>query len=346
MITHAAIPPFSIAVLIPCYNEGATIAKVVRDFRRCVPGAQIYVFDNRSTDDTAAAARAAGALVIKEKRQGKGFVISAMLRKVDADFYIMVDGDDTYPADDAQALLTPLMSGDADMVVGQRLTTYEKGAFRPLHVIGNRLVCRLIGLVFSTDLADPMSGYRAFSREVAEALPVVAWGFDIETEMTLQLLYRRFVIREIAVSYRARPEGSTSKLRTFRDGAVVLFKILDIFKAYKPLTFFGGLALLFCFIGAIVGVFPVYEYVQYRYVFSVPKAVFAASCFTVATVLAAAGLIISTLNYRITEMTSVLSRQHFQQRPLESLSLRGAERYDEVSGSLLSQEHSPNVDEN
>ena len=298
-----------VAVLIPCYNEGATIGKVVRDFQRSLPQAEVYVFDNSSTDNTVAEARAAGARVFKEKKRGKGFVIAAMLNKVQADYYIMVDGDDTYPAERAMALLAPVMSGDADMVVGQRLEQYDEGAFRPLHVIGNKLICGLINAVFSTHLVDPMSGYRAFTREVAESLPVIAWGFDIETEMTLQLLYRRFVIREEAIHYRLRPQGSESKLRTFRDGARVLAKVLNIFKAYKPMTFFGGLALLLSFIGAIVGFFPVYEYFEYQYVYSVPKAVLAASCFILAAVLGAAGLIISTLNYRILEMTNTLSKQ-------------------------------------
>ncbi len=299
----------SIAVLIPCYNEGATIGKVVRDFQLAVPQAEIYVFDNSSTDDTVAAARSAGARVFKEKRRGKGFVIAAMLNKVQADYYIMVDGDGTYPAERAMALLAPVMSGDADMVVGQRLEQYDEGAFRPLHVIGNKVICGLINSVFSTHLVDPMSGYRAFTREVAESLPVIAWGFDVETEMTLQLLYRRFVIREEAIHYRLRPQGSESKLRTFRDGARVLAKVLNIFKAYKPLTFFGGLALILSFFGAIIGFFPVYEYLEYQYVYSVPKAVLAASCFILAAVLGAAGLIISTLNYRILEMTNALSKQ-------------------------------------
>jgi glycosyltransferase involved in cell wall biosynthesis len=303
------VQPSSVAILIPCYNEGPTIGKVVRDFRRCVPTAEVYVFDNLSTDDTADRAAAAGAIVVREKKRGKGFVVAAMLSKVDADCYVMVDGDDTYPAERAMDLLSPILAGEADMVVGQRLAQHEERAFRPLHVLGNRLVCGLINLVFSTDLVDPMSGFRAFTREVAASLSVIAWGFDIETEMTLQLLYKRFVIREVAVSYRSRPEGSASKLRTFRDGAVVLAKILSIARAYKPLTFFGALALLACAVGAVIGIFPVMEYLENRYVYSVPKAVLAASCFTLATVLAAVGIIISTLNYRILEMTNVLSKQ-------------------------------------
>ncbi len=309
MISSAPHGGETVAVIIPCYNEGTTIGKVVRDFRRCLPAAQVYVFDNASSDDTIANALAAGAMVFKEKKRGKGSVVATMLARVRANYYLMVDGDDTYPAERAQALLDPLLAGRADMVVGQRLSEYEQKAFRRLHVLGNRLICKLINLVFASSLTDPMSGYRAFTGEVAEALPVVAWGFDIETEITLQLLHRRFVIEEIPIEYRARPTGSESKLNTFRDGAIIVRKTLGIFKAYKPLTFFGGLALLFALAGLVIGTFPVYEYLEYRYVYSVPKAILAATCMMIATMLVSIGLIIGTINFRIMEMTSVLSKQ-------------------------------------
>src|SRR3712207_6799242 len=285
----------SVAVLIPCFNEGLTVGKVVRDFRQALPHAAIYVFDNNSTDDTAAQARRAGAAVIREKRQGNGAVVAAMLAKVDADYFVMVDGDDTYPAEQAGDLLAPLLRGEADMVVGQRLSVYGQGSFRRLHVSGNLLVRGLINRIFSSRLQDIMSGYRAFTREVALNLPIVASGFDVETEMTLQLLYRRFVIREIPVAYRARPEGSSSKLRTIPDGIRVLLKILGVFKAYKPLTFFGGLALLAMTAGLVVGYFPVAEYFAYRYVFSVPKAILAASLVMIALLLASIGVLLHTL---------------------------------------------------
>jgi glycosyltransferase involved in cell wall biosynthesis len=299
----------SIAVVIPCYNEAPTIAKVVGDFRRVLPHATIYVFDNNSSDATARLAADAGAVVIREKRQGKGFVIAAMLTKLTADYFLMVDGDDTYPADAAPQLLAPVMRDEADMVVGQRLSTFEKESFRPLHVFGNRLVRKIVNLIFSAGLQDIMSGYRAFSRDVAENLPIVASGFDVETEMTLQLLYRGFVIREVPVAYGVRPSGSVSKLHTYRDGARVLLKIITVFKAYKPLTFFGSLALVSWLIGLVIGYFPIREYILHAYVYSVPKAILASSMVLLGVILAGLGLLLHTVNFRILEMTNVLVKQ-------------------------------------
>lgn len=297
------------AVIIPCYNEEITIAKVVSDFKIALPDADIYVFDNNSTDDSARLASGAGAKVIYEKRQGKGYVVASMLNLIAADYYIMVDGDDTYPANRAKSLLQPLLDGQADMVVGQRLSTYTKGSFRPLHVFGNKLVRNLINTIFSEHqrLVDIMSGYRAFTREVALNLPVVASGFDVETEMTIQLLYRRFVIREVAISYATRPTGSTSKLRTFYDGIRVLLKIFGIFKAYKPLTFFGSLAIAFGVLGTALGVVVVTGHAGYSYV--VLLAALAASSVLLSFLFVAVGVILHTLNFRILEMTNVLGKQ-------------------------------------
>jgi glycosyltransferase involved in cell wall biosynthesis len=299
----------SIAILIPCFNEALSIEKVVRDFRSALPDAAIYVFDNNSTDDTARLAARAGATVVREKRQGKGYVVASMLNRVSADYFVMVDGDDTYPAERVMDLLSPLFDGEADMVVGQRLSLFEDQAFRPLHLWGNRLVRRLINLIFSARLTDIMSGYRAFTREVADNLPVVASGFEVETEMTLQLLYRRFIIREVPVPYRPRPVGSLSKLRTIPDGIRVLMTILGIFKAYKPMTFFGSLAILVFVTGSLLGSVVVYEYVSYRYVYSVPKAILAAACIVISLLLASVGVILHTLNFRILEMTHVTCKQ-------------------------------------
>ena len=298
-----------IAVVIPCYNEELTIAKVVQDFERSLPRAVIYVFDNNCTDDTAAKAQEAGARVIREKRQGKGFVIASMLAKVDADYYIVVDGDDTYPAEKAMDLLSPLIRDEADVVVGQRLSDFASDSFRPLHVLGNKLVANIINLIFSANLVDVMSGYRAFTREVAENLPIVASGFDVETEMTLQLLYRNFVIKEVPVSYRARPLGSSSKLRTFQDGIRILFRILGILKAYKPMTFFGILALFTFLLGLLGGSVVVYEYILYEYVYRVPTAILAVGCMLLSVILASIGVTLHTLNFRILEMTNLLTKQ-------------------------------------
>ncbi len=303
-----------VAVVVPCLNESATIEHVVREFASALPGATIVVFDNASTDDTAAVARRAGAVVVLEKRRGKGNVVAAILDRVDADFYIMVDGDGTYPAAAAPALLAPLLAEGADMVVAQRLAGYEAGSFRPLHVGGNRLVVWLINRIFRASLTDVMSGYRAFTREVALALPIVAWGFDVETEMTLQLLYRRFMIAEIPVPYGARPEGSHSKLRTIPDGIRVLGKILGVLKAYKPLTFFGGIAIALFLAGAIVGYFPIREYVETRFVGSVPKAILAAGLMVLSVLVASVGVLLHTLNFRLREAESLAMRRRSDSR--------------------------------
>ena len=303
-----------IAVVIPCFNEELTIEKVISDFRQQLPSAKIFVFDNNSTDNSYQLAIQAGVEVIKEKRQGKGYVVAALLAKVDADFYVMVDGDDTYPAEEVHKLLEPLVLEQADMVVGQRLSNYSEAAFRSLHRTGNRVICRLINSVFSTRLTDPMSGYRAFTREVADNLPIVASGFDVETEMTLQLLYRNYIIKEVVIPYRARPAGSVSKLRTFRDGFVVVTKIINIFKAYKPLTFFGSLASIFALFGIFLGYFVVSEYILYQYVYSVPKAILATGCMLIAMNLISVGLILNTLKFRLLEVDNVLTKQILRYR--------------------------------
>lgn len=298
-----------IAVLIPCYNEALTIERVVNGFRHELPDAAIYVFDNNSSDGTADLAREAGATVIREKRQGKGFVVAAMLKKVDADYYVMVDGDDTYPPEEVHRLLEPLYREDADMVVGKRLEVYDDTAFRPMHVFGNRLVCGLINLIFGSNLTDPMSGYRAFTDEIAKTLPITASGFDVETEMTLQLLHMNFVIQEVTTPYRSRPAGSVSKLSTYRDGAKVLFKIFSILKSYKPLTFFGSIGLVMAFLGMLIGIFPVIEYFRFQYVYSVPKAILSTGLMLLAINFISLGLLLNSINFRLMEMTSIMVRK-------------------------------------
>ena len=236
-----------IAVLIPCYNEAATIAKVVRDFRAALPDAVIYVYDNNSTDGTGEIAAAAGAVVRREYRQGKGNVIRSMFRDIDAECYIMADGDDTYPAEEAAALIEPVLAGRADMVVGDRLSsTYFTENKRPFHNVGNRMVRGLINRIFRSGVQDIMTGYRAFSWLFVKSIPVLSRNFEIETEMTIHCLDKNFRIEEVPVTYRDRPEGSTSKLNTFKDGIKVLNTIASLFRDYRPLQFFSllGLALL------------------------------------------------------------------------------------------------------
>jgi glycosyltransferase involved in cell wall biosynthesis len=299
----------SVAVLIPCYNEQATIEKVIRDFQTALPEASIYVFDNNSTDDSHALAQAAGAIVMREKRQGKGFVVAAMLRKVKADYYVMVDADDTYPAEYCRALLQPLYDDQADMVVGQRLSDHEEHAFRFLHLFGNKAICSLINSIFHSDLRDPLSGYRAFTREVALQLPVVSSGFDVETELTLQMLYRQFVIREVTVPYRARPADSPSKLSTFKDGFHVLMKIFLILRSYKPLTFFGGLGIICELIALAIILFLIPLRQEPNGNIPILLFTLSSSLFMIGILLAVMGVFLNSLNFRLLEDMNTITKQ-------------------------------------
>ncbi|MBN2562456.1 MAG: glycosyltransferase [Phycisphaerae bacterium] len=302
-----------IAILVPCYNEAATIAKVVEDFRREIPEATIYVFDNNSTDGTGEIARQAGAVVVREKKQGKGHVIAAMLEKVHADYYVMVDGDDTYPADRVRDLLAALLAEDADVVVGKREAVDQAGAYPRFHVFGNWLVRTLINVIFRARLRDIMSGYRAFTREVAMNLPVIAYGFDVETEMTLQYLYHRWVIREVPVAYRERPEGSESKLNTFQDGLRVIFRILNVFRSYKPLTFFGGIGIILFLVSlglAVVAGSACGPGSGYR----LASIVLAGTSLAMSLIACSIGVIVQLVNFRFLELDSVLRRQRAHRR--------------------------------
>lgn len=242
-----------VAVLIPCYNEEKTVQKVVEDYRRVLPQADIYVYDNNSTDRTAELAAQAGAIVKREYRQGKGNVIRSMFRQIDADCYLMIDGDDTYPAEPAPEMARMILDGEADMVNGDRLSsTYFTENKRPFHNTGNRLVRGLINHLFHADVRDIMTGYRAFSRGFVKTFPVLSRGFEIETEMTIHAVDKNFLIREVPVDYRDRPEGSVSKLNTYSDGAKVLCTIFRLYKDYKPFAFFGMGALLFLILAAVL----------------------------------------------------------------------------------------------
>lgn len=258
-----------IAVLLPCYNEALTIGKVVKDFRAALPDADIYVYDNNSTDGTADVAREAGAIVRKEPIQGKGNVIRRMFREVDADCYLMADGDDTYPAKQASQMVHPILEEGVDMVIGDRLTsTYFEENKRPFHNSGNRVVRWLICKFWHTEVHDIMTGYRAFSRRFVKMFPVMSGNFEIETEMTIHALDRRFLLREVPIEYRDRPDGSESKLNTFSDGFKVLITIVMLFKEYRPLRFFGWMALMLA-VTAIVLLSPVL--VEYFHTGLVPR---------------------------------------------------------------------------
>lgn len=304
-------PKATIAVLLPCYNEEATIGKVIDDFREALPEARVYVFDNNSADRTAEVAREHGAEVYYEPRQGKGYVVDTMFDRIDADYYVMADGDDTYPADCAPQLLAPVQAGRADMVVGARLAEYSDQSFRPLHVAGNTLVRGLINRIFGSKLTDILSGFRAFNRKAAQHLPVVSAGFEVETELTVNMLYYRLVLTEVQVPYRHRPAGSVSKLRTFHDGFRVLWKLFNLARAYKPLTFFGSLAILLFVLGLIFGYAPVHDYFTHpeHKVPHFPSAILAAALMTLSAGSFATGLILHAMNWRFRELHNVLVRR-------------------------------------
>ena len=298
----ARAPEPSIAVAIPCYNEAATVARVVADFRHALPGASIHVFDNGSSDDTAANAGQAGARVHYVPERGKGETVRAIFRELDADVIVMVDGDGTYPAARARDLLAPVLEGRADMVVGTRLAQHDPASFRALHVAGNRLVLRFINLLFGTRLSDAFSGYRAFSRRFVKTMPVLSSGFEIETEITLHALEHRKPIVELPVAYGARPSGSFSKLSTLRDGGRVIAALLRLYKDYRPLMFFGIPGALLLAAGAASGALTVSEFMETGRVTGVARAVFAVACCLLGTVSVATGFILDTVNRRAREL--------------------------------------------
>lgn len=284
------------AVLIPCHNEESTIAKVVADYRRLVPAADIYVYDNNSTDRSAELAASAGAIVVREFRQGKGFVVRSMFRDIDADLYLMVDGDDTYEPADIVALGGPIIERRADMVVGDRLSsTYFRENRRAMHGAGNRLIRWLVNTIFSANVADIMTGGRAFSRFFVQTYPVMSGGFEVETEMTVHALDKRFLVAELPVRYRDRGEGSVSKLRTMPDGARVLKTVAALFKDFRPLMF-SSLVAGVLLIGAL-GFFwtPFEEYVLTGFVRKVPSLIVAMALGTSSLLTLFAGVILDAL---------------------------------------------------
>lgn len=286
-----------IAVLIPCYNESQTIAKVVADYRAALPQADIYVYDNNSTDGTDTIASGAGALVRYEYRQGKGNVIRTMFRDIEADCYLMIDGDDTYPAEHAAEMCALVLEGKADMVIGDRLSsTYFAENKRPFHNVGNVLVRKFINLFWhpKTPIVDVMTGYRAFSPLFVKTFPILSKGFEIETEMTIHALDKNLLLRSVPVQYRDRPTGSTSKLNTYTDGLKVLLTIFNLYRDYKPLQFFGTLAFGMAVVS--LGFFlPVFmEYMQTGLVPKIPTLVASVVLGLAAFLSLVCGLILAT----------------------------------------------------
>ncbi|MDP4089543.1 MAG: glycosyltransferase family 2 protein [Bacillota bacterium] len=295
------------AVLIPCYNEELTIAKVIQDFKRELPDAEIYVYDNNSKDKTAEIAQANGAIVRREYRQGKGNVVRSMFMDIEADCYVMVDGDDTYPVEFVHDLIRPIMNKEANMVIGDRLSngTYKSENNRAFHNLGNQMVRVLINKLFHNNIKDMMTGYRSFDKEFVKSMPVLSSGFEIETEMTIHALDKRFILREVPIVYRDRPEGSFSKLSTFNDGVKVLKTIFMLFKDYKPLIFFSMWSFVLALLGLLVGLPVIMEFIRYRYIYKVPSAILAVGLGVLSMLFLCCGLILDTVvkqNKRIYEL--------------------------------------------
>lgn len=288
----------SIAVLIPCYNEGKTVKKVATDFMKALPEAVIYVYDNNSTDKTYEIASSLGERVVvrKEYRQGKGNVVRSMFRQIDADCYIMTDGDDTYSAEHARGMADLVLNEGYDMVIGDRLSsTYFQENKRMFHGFGNKLVRNLINGLFNSNIQDIMTGYRAFSYEFVKMMPIVSGGFEIETEMTINALDKKFSIKEIPINFKDRPEGSVSKLNTFSDGAKVLKTIAVMFKEYRPMMFFGAIAAVFIIIAVIMFAPVLVEYFETHMVPRFPTLIFSLGCAIVGVLSFAIGLILDVI---------------------------------------------------
>lgn len=297
-----ADPRRSVAVVVPCLDEEATVGDVVRSFRAAMPDARVVVVDNDSDDRTADEAIAAGAELLREPRRGKGHAVARALERVDADILVLVDGDATYPADEVDRLLAPILAGRADHVVGRRVAERPDTAFPRFHGVGNRGATFLVNRVFGTRLSDVLSGYRAFTRDVARCVPLRSAGFDVETEFTLQTLDRGFVLAEVPVSYVGRPAGSRSKLSTFRDGARVLRRLLAVVRDTRPLLFFSVIAGVAFLASAWAGAAPIADYLRERYVHHLPRAVLAAALAVAGTGLWCTGLVLDAIQARFREL--------------------------------------------
>lgn len=294
-----------IAILVPCYNESKTVAKVVKDFSRALPQAKIYVYDNNSTDGTGEVARRAGAIVRREPRQGKGNVIRTMFREIEADCYLMVDGDNTYSANQAREMCDAILISGADMVIGDRLSSsYFKENKRPFHNTGNRLVSFLINRIFGSHIKDAMSGYRAFSKRFVKVCPVLSRGFEIETEVTIFALDNHFLVEELSVDYKDRIEGY-SKLKTMKDGLRVLGTIIRMFEECKPRLFFSILAGFFATLSCFLGIPVVIEFFETGLVLRFPTLITAGFLMLVAILMAVCGIILGVIAKKQRELFEV-----------------------------------------
>lgn len=291
-----------IAVLIPCYNEEKTIASVISDFRSQLPEASIYVYDNNSKDRTANEASVAGAIVRSEKRQGKGNVIRSMFAQIDADIYIMVDGDGTYPADRVHDLIKPIIDEEADMVNGSRLHSLSQSNFKLVNWIGNKIFLFILNYIFKIPLTDLLTGYRAFNKSIVKSIPILSRGFDVETEMTLKAIERGYKIVEVPVDLSTRPEGSSSKIRIVKDGLLICNTLFSLFRDYKPFTIFGLFGLCLCLIGLIPGSIVISEYLLTGYIKRMPSAVLATGLVLSGLLTIFTGFVVHTISRRFQEL--------------------------------------------
>ncbi|AZA52397.1 glycosyltransferase family 2 protein [Chryseobacterium sp. G0201] len=297
-----------IAVLVPCYNEALTIGKVVSDFKTFLPSAEIYVYDNNSKDGTAAIAKEAGAIVQYEKKQGKANVVFKMFREIEADIYIMIDGDDTYPVDCVQEMLNQFTENNCDMLVGDRLSnnSYKNQNKRAFHNFGNNLVRGLINVFFGSQLKDILSGYRIFSKKFVKNYASTIKGFELETDLSIYSLNYELAIEEYSIDYRDRPEGSVSKLNTFTDGFKVIKLFFNLVRLYKPLLFFGAVSAILFVIGLLFMVVPIKEYFEYKYVYKVPTLIFSIMLIIVSLLSVMTGLILDNI--------SIIDKKNFKVR--------------------------------
>jgi glycosyltransferase involved in cell wall biosynthesis len=300
---------YTIAVLIPCYNEAVAVAKVVKDFQAALPTATIFVFDNNSTDNTVAVARAAGAEVFEERRQGKGFVVRRMFTDVDADIYVLVDGDATYDAPSARRMVERLLADRLDMVVGNRVDQ-DVAAYRPGHRAGNWLLTASVASMFGATVSDMLSGYRVFSRRFVKSFPMLSGGFEIETELVVHALELGLPVAEIDTPYYARPEGSTSKLNTWRDGFRILLMILQLYRSERPLVFFGAFGALLAAVSLVLALPIVITFVETHTVPRLPTAVLSMGLMLMAFLAFAVGLVLDTVTRGRREMKLLAYLSH------------------------------------
>ncbi len=297
-----------ILVLLPCYNEELTLAKVIDDFRHELPEAEIVVFDNGSTDKSVSIARQKQATVYLEKKRGKGNVIKSAFDTLEADIYVMVDSDDTYPANEVKKLLQPVIDGEVDMTVGTRLENATKKQLRRLHKFGNKLILFILNTVFRAKFKDILSGYRVMNRKFVKSIPLLSDGFEIETEITLQALERGFQVKEIPISYRERPAGSFSKIETFKDGFKIVFTIMSILRDYRPIIFFLTISIILFILGLITGGMVIIEYIQTKFITRVPLAILSTLLFILSFISFMTGFIVSAINRRFEEMQALMRK--------------------------------------